>query len=295
MEVLWQLLANALATAGIYVLMGVGLSIIYRVSRVFHFAHGSVYTVAAYVLFVLSVRLGVPLPVALLVAVGLSASVGYGIDICLYRPLARRRVSGAALLIASLGTYILLENIVAAVFGTDTQILLPGVQKTLQFGGASVTWPQLAQILLLVLLTCGAFLIRRKPLGLWLRSVANDPAMSSALGLRVGRIRALAFLIGSGLAGLAACLVAMNSGAEPHMGIKALFVAIVAVFVGGPDMFLGPILGGLLFSILQVGANYTLSSRWESSVAFVVLLLFMVFRPEGILSRTRRVEEMAAH
>ena len=295
MQTVLQLVLNALATAGIYVLMGVGLSLIYRVSKVFHFAHGAVYTVGGYVLVALIVWLKVPLALAIVAAVGMAALAGLATDRLLYQPLARRNASGATLLIASLGAYILMENLIGAIFGSDTPILLPGVQPTLKLGGGVITWTQVAEIVAFIGLAIGALWIRRKPFGLWLRSSANDPTMATALGLPVTRIRSLAFLIGSGLAGLAACLASLDSGADPHMGMKALFVAIVAVFVGGPDIFLGPILGGLLFSVLQVVANYTLSSRWESSVAFAVLLLFMVFRPEGILGRTRRIEEQAAH
>jgi len=268
---------------------------IYRVSKVFHFAHGAIYTIAAYVFFTFLIWLCVPLLVALVLAVAVSALVGFGLDRVLYQPLAKRRVSGATLIIASLGTYIFVENLIALIYGSDTQVLLPGVQKTLVLGNASVTVTQLVEIGIFVLMVISTIWIRSKPVGLWLRSVANDSTMATALGLPVTRIRGIAFLVGSGLAGLAACLASLDSGAEPHMGLKALFVAIVAVFVGGPDIFLGPIVGGIFFSMLQVAANYTLSSRWESTLAFVVLLLFMVLRPEGILGRTRRIEEATAH
>jgi branched-chain amino acid transport system permease protein len=275
--------------------MGVGLSLIYRISRVFHFAHGAVYALAAYVFYALMVQLGLPLIVALVLAVGVGAGIGFGIDRAVYQPLAGRRATGATLLIASLGVYILLENLIALFYGSDTQILLPGVQRTFTFAGATVTYTQLAKIGLLIAVVVAAFWLRRTPIGLRLRGAANDPTMAQALGLSVKRIRAVAFLAGSALAGLAGCMAALDSGADPHMGMKALFVGIVAVFVGGPDIFLGPIVGGLFFAILQVGATYTLSSRWESTVAFVVLLLFMAFRPEGILGRPRRVEERTAH
>lgn len=284
-----------MATAGIYVLMGVGLSMIYRVSRVFHFAHGAIYAVAAYLFFTFMVLLHVPLLLALLIATALASMVGFGIDRVIYQPLSQRHVSGAALLIASLGTYIFAENLIALVYGSDTQVLLPGVQKTFGLGNAVVTGTQLSEIFVFIIIVAVAIWIRRKPVGLWLRSAANDRTMAVAIGLSVTRIRAIAFILGSALAALAGCMASLDSGAEPHMGLKALFVGIVAVFVGGPDIFLAPILGGLFFSILQVGAVYSLSSRWESTIAFVALLLFMAFRPEGILGRTRRVEERTAH
>ncbi len=291
----FQLCINIATASGIYVLMGVGLSLIYRVSGVFHFAHGVIYTLGAYLFFALMVQVGMPLIVALVLAVGVAAGVGYGIDRAIYQPLGNRRASGAALLIASLGVYILIENVIALFYGSDTQILLSGVQKTLSIAGATVTWTQIVKIGLLVAVVIAAFWLRRKPVGLWLRATADDGTMASALGLSVTKIRAIAFLVGSALAGLAGCMAALDSGADPHMGMKALFVAIVAVFVGGPEIFLAPIVGGLFFAILQVGATYFLSSRWESTVAFVVLLAFMAIKPEGILGRTRRVEERVVH
>lgn len=295
MEVGLQLFLNTLARAGIYVLMGVGLSLIYRVSKVFHFAHGSIYTVAAYVFFAFMVQLHVPLLLALLLAVAVSSAAGFAIDRAIYQPLGRHRSSGATLLIASLGVYIFVENIIALVYGTDTQVLLPGVQRTFSLAGATVTGTQVAEIGMLILVLVAAIWLRRSSVGLWLRSTADDRTMALALGLSVSRIRSIAFLLGSALAGLAGSIASLDSGAEPHMGLKALFVGIVAVFVGGPDIFLAPIIGGIFFSVLQVGSNYALTSRWESTVAFVVLLLFMAFRPEGILGRTRRVEERVSH
>lgn len=295
MEISLQLLLNTLATSGIYVLMGIGLSLIYRVSRVFHFAHGAIYTLGAYVFFTFMVQLNCPLIFAIILAVMISAFAGLGIDRFLYQPLTRRHVTGATLLIASLGAYIFLENLIALIYGSDTQVFLPGVQKTLKLLNASITITQFAEICFFILIVIAAIWIKRKPVGLRLRSVANDRTMATSLGLPVTKIRSIAFLVGSALAGLASCLTSMDSGAEPHMGMKALFVAIVAVFVGGPDIFLAPIVGGVFFSMLQVGGNYTLSSRWENTVAFVVLLLFMAFRPEGILGRSRRIEEKAEH
>lgn len=295
MNVALQLVVNAAGVCAIYILVGVGLSLIYRVSGVFHFAHGVIYALGAFVFFGLMVQVHVPLIIALLLAVAVAAGVGYGIDRAVYRPLGRRRASGAALLIASLGVYILIENLIALFYGSDAQILLPGVQPTFSLLGATITYTEIAKIGLLVLVVVAAFWLRRKPVGLWLRSAADDATMAQALGLSVTKIRAGAFLAGSGLAGLAGCLSALDSGAEPHMGMKALFVGIVAVFVGGPDIFLAPIVGGLFFAVLQVGATYCLSSRWESTVAFVVLLAFMAIKPEGILGRTRRVEERVAH
>lgn len=290
-----QLLINTFGTAGIYVLMGIGLSLIYRISGVFHFAHGAVYTLAPYLFFTLMVTLKIPMLVSFVLATGVAALVGLGIDRAVYQPLSKRSVNSATFLIASLGVYVVLVSLISAIYGTEIRILLPGVQKTFSVMGATVTPVQVAKIALLLLAVFVALWVRRTPIGLWFRSAADNPVMARAIGVRVTTIRRTAFLAGSGLAGLAGCLAALDTGAEPTMGMKALFVGIVSVFVGGPDIFLGPILGAVLFSALQVGANYGLSSRWESTVAFVVLLLFMAFRPEGILGRTRRVEETTVH
>lgn len=290
-----QLLLNALATAGIYVLMGLGLSLIYRVSKVFHFAHGAIYTFAAYILYTCIIFLHLPLMIGVLLAIITTSILGYSIDRMIYQRLSRRRVTGATLLIASLGIYIFIENFIGLLFGSDIQVLLPGVQKTFRVGTAVATGTQIAEISAFILVLGSAIWIKRRSIGLQLRSTANDRTMSLAIGLSVTRIRAVSFIIGSGLAAIAACLASMDSGADPHMGMQALFVGIVAVFVGGPDIFLAPIIGGLFFSVLKVGANFVLSSRWESTIAFVVLLLFMAFRPEGILGKKRRIEEKTTH
>ncbi|MFQ5788397.1 MAG: branched-chain amino acid ABC transporter permease, partial [Thermodesulfobacteriota bacterium] len=99
---------------------------------------------------------------------------------------------------------------------------------------------------------------------------------------------------GSLLAGVGAVLSSLDVGLDPNVGLNIVLVAAVAVIVGGIGMFQGAALGGLLLGILQAFAVWQISARWQDTVVFLVLVLFLLFRPQGILSYRRRLEEIKA-
>jgi len=282
-----QLTANALIAAGAYCLVAVGFGLIFATTRFFHFAHGAVYAWGAYLAFLFVKVLGLPLPVGVTMAVVLCGGLGAAFELGLYRPLRARGASPLVLLLASLGAYVVLQNLISLFFGDQTQTLRSGVvREGLPILGARVTPIQLVIIGAAVVLTAAVWLLlKRARLGLEMRAVANDPALALVAGVRSERVILATFILGSALAGLAGILVSLDVDMTPTMGMNALMMGVVAVIVGGTGSVPGAALGALLLAFAQNFGVWYISSKWQDAIAFVVLLAFLLFRPQGFLGR----------
>jgi len=289
-----QLTANALIAAGAYCLVAVGFGLIFATTRFFHFAHGAVYAWGAYLAFLFVKVLGLPLALGVTIAVVLCAGLGAAFELVLYRPLRARGASPLVLLLASLGAYVVLQNLISLFFGDQTQTLRSGVVRVgLPVLGARVTPIQLVIIGAAVVLTAAVWLLlKRTRLGLEMRAVANDPALALVSGVRSSRVILATFVLGSALAGLAGILVALDVDMTPTMGMNALMMGVVAVIVGGTGSVPGAALGALLLAFAQHFGVWHISSKWQDAIAFVVLLSFLLFRPEGFLGRKVKKAEV---
>ena len=282
-----QFLLNGLISASSFMLVGISFGIIYRTTRFFHFAHGIVFTAGAYSTFFMKVWCGFPLFFSILIAIGLSAILGCLVEISIYRPLRRKDVSSLILLLASLGIYIVLQNILSMVFGDDTKTIRSGiVEEGINIIGARITPIQMTIIVLsLLLVTSCFFFIKYTKMGRAMQAVANDPELASVSGIDTDRVILSTFALGSALAGIAGILVALDVDMTPTMGMNALMMGVVAVIIGGVGSIPGIALGALLLGMAQHLGVWFISSQWQDAIAFVILLIFLLFRPQGFLGK----------
>lgn len=232
---------------------------------------------------------------ATLLVVLLIAGVGVLLDELIHAPLDRRGSSLFSHLLSSLGLYIVIVNVIALFYGSDTKVLRAGVQPTYELGGVILTRIQIAIVITAaVLFGALAIALRKTRLGRQLRALRDDPKLVQVMGINPRTLRWAVFGLGSALAGVAALLMGLDVGIDPHIGMAAILNGAVAVIIGGVGRFEGAALGGLLLGLLQSLVIWQSSSRWAEAVTFVVLILFLLFRPEGILGKRRRIEEAAA-
>jgi len=290
-----QLLANGFVNGCLYALMALGFALIYNTTKIFHIAHGAVYTAAAYICYALHIQLHLPLAVALAGAVAAATALGALIELCLYAPLTRRNASTLVALLSSLGLYVALVNLIALLFGNETKVLRPGIEKTYRALGVILTRIQLAEVLAaVILLPLLVVLLKATLWGRIIRAVRDNPTLAEVLGINLAAVRIAVFALGSALAGLAAALAALDVGMNPQVGMPALLIAAVALIVGGVGTFEGPVIGGFLLGLLQSLVVWQISARWTDAITFGVLILFLLFRPDGLAGRRRRLEEAAA-
>ncbi|HEY0073121.1 MAG TPA: hypothetical protein VGB77_03395, partial [Abditibacteriaceae bacterium] len=171
-QVLLQLIANGLINGCLCSLMAVSFALIYNTTRIFHVAHGAVYTSAAYLCYFFSVQRGWSLPASITVTLILIALIGLLMEKLMYAPLERKKASLLVSLISSLGLYIVLVNLVALRWGNETQVLRPGVETTYNWGEVILTRVQLAQVVsALVVIPLVLLLLKCSQLGKMIRAV----------------------------------------------------------------------------------------------------------------------------
>ncbi len=289
-----QWVVNGISAGSVYALVALGFGLIYGATRFFHFAHGAIYTAGAYLTYLFAVWLGLPLPVSILLAIVLAALLGSIIEVGLYRPLRSRQASSLVLLLASLGSFIVLQNVISLVFGNDTKTLRGGViQEGLEVLGARIAPAQITIILITTLLfLITGLILRYAKMGKAVRAVANDPELAQVVGIDADKIILFTFAVGSALAAVAAVLVSFDYDITPMMGFNALLMGVVAVIIGGVGSIPGAALGGLMLGLAQHWGGWTISSQWQDAIAFMILLFFLLYRPNGILGRKLKKVEV---
>ena len=285
-----QLIVNSLSAACTVFLFAVGFAVVYEVTRFLHFGHGVVFTAAAYFVFGFRVWLGLPLFLSVPFSVALCALLGCSLEVTVYSRVRRRGAPSHVLLLASLGVYIVLQNIISMVFGDDIKSIRSGIVKEgMNFLGARITPAQVLTLCTAALLVAAVGLFFKKTkMGRAMCAVANDPALASVSGIDSDRVALWAFAIGSALAGIAGILVALDVDMTPTMGLRALMMGIVAVIIGGAGSIPGIALGALLLGTAQQFGVWKIGSQWQDAIAFGILLAFLLLRPQGFLGREVR-------
>ena len=290
---LLQLIVNGIIAGSVYVLVALGFGLIYGTTRFFHFAHGAIYTAGAYFAYTFIVLLGLPLFFSLFLAILFTSLLGVLTEISIYRPLRERGATSLVLLIASLGIFIVIQNVISLIFGDDTKTIRSGVvTEGINILGARITQIQILTIVVcLALFIITTLIVMRTRIGKAIRAIGNDPELALISGIDTDRAILYTFAVGSALAAVAAILVAFDVDMTPTMGMNALMMGVVAVIIGGVGSIPGAALGGLLLGLAQHLGVWQISSKWQDAIAFVILLSFLLFRPYGFFGRVvKKVE-----
>ena len=285
--VILQFLVNGIVGGTIYALMAVGFAIVYNTSKIFHVAHGAVYTLAGYVLFLMGAKLGLPLiPAALLTVVVIAVIGGGFLELVAYRPLRRRGAGLATYMISSLGLFIFLQNLTAAVFGTETLVVRQGPLEAYDLGVVTLTSLHVVALAVSLLVFVGLQLFfTRSRLGKEMRALANNAQLALTVGIDVNRLHLYILTLGSALAALASVFVSLDVGVRPDTGFAIVLVAAVAVIVGGVGYLPGAAIGAFILGLAQNLAVIEISAAWQNTIAFTILILFLLFRPQGIFGK----------
>jgi branched-chain amino acid transport system permease protein len=282
-----QILANALITAASACLVSVGFGIIYSTVRFFHFAHGAVITIAVYVLYWFLVFAKFPWQLALVIGLISSVLAGLAMELAVYRHLRQRRASPAVLLIASLGLLLAVQNTISLVFG-DVPVVIPLFRSGYVFEivGARITKLQASAIVLSAFVTCGtAIWWSRSKIGMILRAVGQDSDLATVCGVSLNQAAAIAISFGSVLGGLGAIFLALDTSISPVIGFQLLFVSVVAVLITRKGGLAGIIIASVLIGIIQHLVGWKLSTQWQGSIVFLILIILLLLRPNGLVGK----------
>jgi branched-chain amino acid transport system permease protein len=296
LEQFLQQLTNGVAWGSIYALIALGYTMVYGVLKLINFAHGEVYMVGAMSGYYAAHALGVAgrpsllgLAAVLLASMAVCALLGALIERVAYRPL--RAAPRLAALITAIGVSLLLQNAGQLVFGADPKFFpaLLEAREVMRAGGLAVSNIQLAVLTTALILMGGLqFIVMRTRFGRAMRAVAWDAPAAALMGVPVDRVIQGTFVLGSMLAAAAGVLVGLsNPKIDPLMGLMPGLKAFVAAVLGGIGSIPGAMLGGLLLGVIETLVAGYLSSTYRDAIAFVVLVLILLYRPAGLLGRAQ--------
>src|SRR3989338_147959 len=288
MDIVPQLILNSIIAGAIYTLIALGFNLIYGATKFFNLAHGVMVAVGGYAFFYFAKTLGLNIFVAVIIGVALAGLVGYGLDKLIYLPLRKRKASNMVLLVASLGAFTALQAVIAILFTSQFKTLSQnvGTQKLFEVFGGIITQTQLIILLAAVLVMAGLVLLLYKTqFGKAVRAISDDEEVARIVGINTNKIMGYAFFIGSAIAGLAGILVGFDIGIEPTMGLSLLLKGVIASIVGGVGNIYGGVLGAFLLGFVENFGIWKISGEWKDAIAFVLLIVFLVFRPRGIMNK----------
>lgn len=282
-----QVILNSLIYFSQIILISFSFLIIYQITRFFHFAHAVVFTSSAYFTFLFNQLFGLSLYSSIPIAILSACLLGSSMELFIYKPLRKKKSTPLILLLASLGIYFLLQNIISMVFGDDTKSIRTWpVVEGLNFFGARITPVQIIIVVTsVILLILVAFYLHISKTGKAMRAVANDPELANISGINSSKVILTSFAIGSGLAGIAGILVSLDVDMTPTMGMNALMMGVVAMIVGGVGSIWGIVLASLLLALAQNLGVWYISSQWQDAIAFAILIIFLLFKPEGFFGK----------
>lgn len=287
-----QILANGLISGIAISLVGVAFAVVYLPTRVFHVALAGGFAAAPFLALAL-VGAGWPVAVAIPLAACAVAAFSLAAETLLHGRLEARGAPPSVQLMASLGLYIIVVQLLSLTWGSDAKALRVGRDRVVEIGAVSLSFGQLVVAVggALVLAIFFGWLQRSRA-GLELRALADNPGTLALLGYNTAQLRRVAFGLSGAMAGISALLVASDTGFAAHGGLPALLFGVVATVLGGRHSFAGPVLGGLLLGIVRTSAGWLVSARWQDAVVFALLAAFLLLRPEGITGRRLRADAM---
>lgn len=280
-----QFLLSGFATGAIYALIGLGFSIIYNSTGIINFAQGEFVMLGGMVTMFFLTSLHLPLPAALFGAVAITTVVGVLFERLAIRPI--RKPTPLNLVIITIGGSILIRGLAMLVWGKDTHAI-PGFsgEEPIQLGNASLL-PQhlwIFGITTLVIIVSKVF-FNYTISGKAMRACAFNPRAASLIGIDVRRMVLFSFIISSAMGSMAGFIIAPLTMTSYDVGIMLGLKGFCAAIIGGMSSGLGTVFGGIILGILESLGAGLISSGYKDAVAFVILLLILFIRPQGIFKR----------
>jgi len=284
---------NGLVVGNIYALLAVGLALIFGVADLINFAQGSVFSFGAYIGWLCAVYFKLPLPLTILVVLAASALIGIVIERFGTRPLQGR--SRIAALLVTIGIGLIIDQLLQIVFSPDPRALpsgLPPWRFTIAPGATIGTLDLLiAGVGIVTSLALWLFLSYSR-LGWAIRATAQDSEAARQVGIYTNRMNMLVFALASGLGGVGGLLIGMYyNNIDPSLSVNATLKGIVAAMVGGLGSLPGAIIGGLVLGLTESYGIGIFGASYRDLFAFLILILVLVFRPQGLFQRAGRPPE----
>lgn len=288
MDIIVQILLNAVIAGAIYSLVALGFTLIYSTARFFDLSYGALIAVGGYVTYAIYKEADLPAWLAIGLGALLAGVLGMFVERFVYRPLRGRKASNTILLVASLGVLTIIQAIIAIIFSSQFQTLSKNVGSTQVFdifGGVITDVQAIIFAAGLIIMTVVGFVLSKALFGKAVRAVADDIEVASIVGINSAKVLSIVAFVGGAIAGLSGIAVGFDTGIEPLMGMSLLLKGVIAAIIGGIGSIYGAVLGAFLLALIENFGAWQFAGEWKDAIAFGVLIVFLLIRPKGILSR----------
>jgi branched-chain amino acid transport system permease protein len=289
-EALLEQVINGLMMGSIYVLVALGMVLIYGVMHVVNFAHGVLFTLGGYLGHFFYYRVLDSYLLAIVLAVLSLAVIGVLLERGVFRPLAgnlRNQV------IASLGLILFLENLVVALWGANAlQWKVPSADRLVQIGELRFSEHHLGIIVItLALVTALGLFLKYTRFGTAIRATSQSQEAALVVGIPVRRVQWSTFAIGCMLAGVGGALVGPLFLVFPQMGDVPLIKGLAGILLGGMGSVPGAVIGGMILGLTESVSTLYLPTDYRDSIAFMMMVLILLLRPQGLFGQRMRGED----
>ena len=281
---IFQQIINGMAIGGVYVLIALGLTTVFGILGIAHFAHGSVSMFGGYLTFFLVVMWGLPLVLAIAVALVVGLVLGLLIELLAYRPV--RNASHINAFIVALGLTMMVEGLNLEFFGHEQVVIPTEFNRVFNIGG--VTIPELrlyvilAAALLIALMTV---FVEKTKTGQAIRAVAENRDAAILMGVNVNSILLVVFAISTALGVCAGVMVGALFAIAPGIGEGLVVKGFAVLILGGLGSIPGAVVGGLVLGVTEALAAGFISSAYKDVIAFVAMILVLLVRPQGLMGK----------
>lgn len=284
MELFLQQLFNGLTLGSVYILVGIGLTLVFGILHVPNFAHGSLYLIGGYITLIVMRSWGVHYFIAILASILVVALLAVLMERLVFHPL--RNAPPIHDKIAAIGLVLFFEALVSLIWGTEYHRLLSPFDQTLMVNGVAMTTQRI-----LVICVAGAVVIllylflKKTMIGSSIIAMAQNREGAFLVGINANVVAMMTFAISGALAAIAASLASPINLVFPAMGHLVILKAFVVVIIGGMGSIPGAIVGGLVLGISEsLGATY-ISNDYKDMIAFLLLIIIMTARPRGLFAK----------
>ena len=281
---------NGMMTGSIYVLIALGMVLIYGVMHVLNFAHGVLFMLGGYFCHFFFTRLTGSYAIALVLSMAALAAVGIVLERGVFRPLQgnlRNQV------IASLGLILVIENLVVALWGPNAlQMKIPATERLVPVGELRFPLQHLMIIGVTALVVAAMFVfLKWTRAGTALRATSQNRHAALVVGIPVERMDVASFAIGTALAALGGALVGPLFLVFPLMGDAPMVKGLAGILLGGMGSVPGAVIGGLIIGVAEAVSTLFLPTDYRDSVAFAIMVLILLVRPRGLFGVRTRGED----
>jgi branched-chain amino acid transport system permease protein len=282
-QFLWQSFINGLCLGWIYILVAVGLSLIFGIMNILQFSHGEVYMLGAYFIYFFSVVHGLSYFVAMLISAVLVLVLGLILERFFFRPLAREPMGT---LVVALGLMLALQAIVSVGFGITQKAIPSFAPNPTEVLGMTIGSDRLIAVGISIAMVLFLYLfLKRTKQGQALTAAAQHREASLLMGINPNRMSATAMAIGSALAAIAGGLMGVISQISPFMGGPALIKGLIVIIVGGMGSLLGVVVGGLIMGLIDGIFPVIFNPAMAAIAPLIIVCIILIFRPQGIFGR----------